>query len=135
MKLISVKSYKLSNILGKKKSIVFLMMVILVNSFTLIIVDSSVLSFLCIALIAISMAVMEPMIIDIKNKSIVSKNRATILSIYSMIGSIISAAIKPVIGFSSNTSLGNGLIICASISLVSIILIGYFIKITDNKYK
>lgn len=135
MKLISVKSYKLSNILGQKKSIVFLMMVILVNSFTLIIVDSSVLSFLCIALIAISMAVMEPMIIDIKNKSIVSKNRATILSIYSMIGSIISAAINLVIGFSSNTSLGNGLIICASISLVSIILIGYFIKITDNKYK
>lgn len=135
MKLISVKSYKLSNILGQKKSIVFLIIVILVNSFILIIVDSPVLSFLCIALIAISMAVMEPMIIDIKNKSIISKNRATILSIYSMIGSIISAAINPVIGFASNSSLENGLTICSLIAMTSIVLVGYYIKTQDNEYK
>ncbi|MCR1950845.1 MFS transporter [Clostridium sp. DSM 100503] len=135
MKLISVKSYKLSNILGQKKSIVFLIIVILVNSFILIIVDSPVLSFLCIALIAISMAVMEPMIIDIKNKSIISKNRATILSIYSMIGSIISASINPVIGFASNSSLENGLTICSLIAMTSIVLVGYYIKTQDNEYK
>ncbi|MDI9216566.1 MFS transporter [Clostridium tertium] len=135
MKLISLKSYKLSNILGQKKSIVFLIIVILVNSFILIIVDSPVLSFLCIALIAISMAVMEPMIIDIKNKSIISKNRATILSIYSMIGSIISASINPVIGFASNSSLENGLTICSLISYDSIVLVGYYIKTQDNEYK
>ncbi|WP_195430531.1 MFS transporter [Clostridium sp. D46t1_190503_E9] len=135
MKLISLKSYKLSNILGQKKSIVFLIIVILVNSFILIIVDSPVLSFLCIALIAISMAVMEPMIIDIKNKSIISKNRATILSIYSMIGSIISASINPVIGFASNSSLENGLTICSLIAMTSIVLVGYYIKTQDNEYK
>ncbi|WP_243242044.1 hypothetical protein [Clostridium sp. 1001275B_160808_H3] len=78
---------------------------------------------------------MEPMIIDIKNKSIISKNRATILSIYSMIGSIISASINPVIGFASNSSLENGLTICSLIAMTSIVLVGYYIKTQDNEYK
>lgn len=131
MKLISIKSYKLSNMIGQKKSIILLVTLILINASILIIISNRILSFLCIALISICMAVAEPMIIDIKNKSIFSRNRATILSIYSMIGSIISAAINPLIGVVSNSSLENGLVICALISLASIILIGYFIKITN----
>ncbi|MDZ5001567.1 MFS transporter, partial [Clostridium perfringens] len=110
------------------KSISVLMICILLSSSTLIAISNPVISFICIATISTSMALMEPMVIDIKNKSIFSGNRATILSIYSMLGSIISAVINPIIGFASNSSLENGLIICSLISLVSIILIRYFIK-------
>ncbi|WP_411168292.1 MFS transporter [Clostridium sp. MB05] len=133
MKLISVKSYKLSNKLGQNKSISVLMICILLSSSTLIAISNPVISFICIATISTSMALMEPMVIDIKNKSIFSGNRATILSIYSMLGSIISAVINPIIGFASNSSLENGLIICSLISLVSIILIRYFIKTFNEK--
>jgi MFS family permease len=133
MKLISVKSYKLSNKLGQNKSISLLMICILLSSSTLIAISNPVISFMCIATISTSMALMEPMVIDIKNKSIFSGNRATILSIYSMLGSIISAFINPIIGFASNSSLENGLIICSLISLVSIILMRYFIRVSKEK--
>ncbi|GAA0085790.1 hypothetical protein UT300007_22290 [Clostridium sp. CTA-7] len=133
MRLISVKSYKLSNKLGQNKSINFLMGLIFLACLFLIFIDSPIGSVLCIGIAATSMALIEPMGVDIKNKSISSENRATILSIYSMLGSIISAVINPIIGFASNSSLENGLIICSLISLVSIILMRYFIRVSKEK--
>ncbi|GAA0759972.1 MFS transporter [Clostridium sartagoforme] len=129
MKLISVKSYKLSNMIGQIKSINMLMIAVFISSSILIIISNAILSFLCVSVISIGMAIMEPMIIDIKNKSISSGNRATILSIYSMIESITSSIINPIIGFVSNSALENGLITCSLISLAAIILIRYFRKI------
>lgn len=133
MRLISVNSYKLSSKLGQNKSINFLMRLIFLACLLLIFIDSSIGSVLCIGITATSMALIEPMGVDIKNKSISSENRATILSIYSMLGSIISAVINPIIGFASDSSLENGLIICSLISLVSIILMRYFIIISEEK--
>lgn len=129
MKLISVKSYKLSNMIGQIKSINMLTIAVFISSSILIIISNAILSFLCVSVISIGMAIMEPMIIDIKNKSISSGNRATILSIYSMIESITSSIINPIIGFVSNSALENGLIACSLISLAAIILIRYFRKI------
>lgn len=129
MKLISVKSYKLSNMIGQIKSINMLTIAVFISSSILIIISNAILSFLCVSVISIGMAIMEPMIIDIKNKSISSGNRATILSIYSMIESITSSIINPIIGFVSNSALENGLITCSLISLAAIILIRYFRKI------
>ena len=128
MKLISVKSYKLSNMIGQIKSINMLTIAVFISSSILIIISNAILSFLCVSVISIGMAIMEPMIIDIKNKSISSGNRATILSIYSMIESITSSIINPIIGFISNSALENGLITCSLISLAAIILIRYFRK-------
>ncbi|EOR25543.1 major facilitator superfamily protein [Clostridium sartagoforme AAU1] len=129
MKLISVKSYKLSNMIGQIKSINMLTIAVFISSSILIIISNAILSFLFVSVISIGMAIMEPMIIDIKNKSISSGNRATILSIYSMIESITSSIINPIIGFVSNSALENGLIACSLISLAAIILIRYFRKI------
>jgi MFS family permease len=129
MKLISVKSYKLSNMIGQIKSINMLTIAVFISSSILIIISNAILSFLCVSVISIGMAIMEPMIIDIKNRSISSGNRATILSIYSMIESITSSIINPIIGFVSNSALENGLITCSLISLAAIILIRYFRKI------
>lgn len=129
MKLISVKSYKLSNMIGQIKSINMLTIAVFISSSILIIISNAILSFLCVSVISIGMAIMEPMIIDIKNKSISLGNRATILSIYSMIESITSSIINPIIGFVSNSALENGLITCSLISLAAIILIRYFRKI------
>lgn len=98
-------------------------MLILVSSFALIFIRNGFLSFTCIALIATSMAFIEPIFMDIKNKSIKNVDRATLLSIYSMFGSVISAVANPVIGFAANYSLEGGLIVCCIISLISIIFI------------
>ncbi len=123
IKLISIKSYKITNRIGQKNTIKLFVMLILVSSFALIFIRNGFLSFTCIALIATSMAFIEPIFMDIKNKSIKNVDRATLLSIYSMFGSVISAVVNPVIGFAANYSLEGGLIVCCIISLISMIFI------------
>lgn len=124
IKLISIKSYKITNKIGQKTTIKLFIMVIFISSFALIFIRKGFLAFTGIALIATSMAFIEPIFMDIKNKSIETVDRATLLSIYSMLGSIISAVINPVIGFAANYSLEGSLIVCSIISLISMIFIG-----------
>lgn len=124
IKLISIKSYKITNKIGQKTTIKLFIMVIFISSFALIFIRKGFLAFTGIALIATSMAFVEPIFMDIKNKSIETVDRATLLSIYSMLGSIISAVINPVIGFAANYSLEGALIVCSIISLISMIFIG-----------
>lgn len=127
--LLSVKSYKLTSRLGQRRSILLLECIILISSFTLIFTRSSILAFMGIALISVSINFISPIFLDIENKSITSMDRATALSIYSMIGSIISAGINPIIGVASNYSLEIGLIICCVIGFISIILISIYVNI------
>ena len=61
----------------------------------------------------------SPIALDIKNKSII-KNRATILSIYSMLGSIISAFINIIIGFYADIYLKYAFIACFFIISIGI---------------
>ncbi|MGG7214229.1 MFS transporter [Clostridium nigeriense] len=124
--LLSVKSYKITNKLGQIKSIMLLLVIILISSFILIFTNNFIIAFSGIALISTSMDFISPISLDIENKSITSIDRATVLSIYSMIGSVISAGINPIIGVASNYSLEMGLIICCVIGFISIILISIY---------
>lgn len=124
--LFSVKSYKITNKLGQIKSIIILLVIILISSFILIFTNNFIITFSGIALISTSMAFISPISLDVENKSITSIDRATVLSIYSMIGSVISAGINPIIGVASNYSLEMGLIICCVIGFISIILISIY---------
>lgn len=121
IKLISIKSYKITNRIGQKTTIKMFIMIILISSFALIFIRNGFLAITAIALIAASMAFIEPIFMDIKNKSIKTVDRATLLSIYSMFGCVISAVINPVIGFAANYSLELGLIVCCIISFISVI--------------
>lgn len=123
IKLISIKSYKLTNRIGQKRSIILFVTIILISSFALIFTRNGFWAFTGITLISTSMAFIEPISMDIKNKSITSLDRATILSLYSMFGSIISATINPIIGYASNYSLEAGLIVCCMIGSISMILV------------
>lgn len=121
--LFSVKSYKITNKLGQMKSILLLLVIILISSFILIFTNNFIIAFSGIALISTSMDFISPISLDIENNSITSIDRATVLSIYSMIGSIVSAAINPIIGFASSYSLEVGLVTCSILCLISILLI------------
>lgn len=123
VKLVSIKSYKITNKIGQKTTIKFFVMLILISSFALIFIRNGFLAIISIALIATSMAFIEPIFMDIKNKSIKTVDRATLLSIYSMVGSVVAAVINPVIGFAANYSLEGGLIACSIISVISVIFI------------
>lgn len=120
--LISVKSYKLTNKIGQKSSIKLFIIIIALSSFSLIFIKNGFLAFIGIALISTSRSFIEPIFMDIKNKSIQSIDRATLLSIYSMFQSIVASIVNPLIGVTSNYSLELGLIVCSIISFVSLIL-------------
>ena len=122
--LISIKSYKITNKIGQKTTIKLFIMIIFISSFSLIFIRNGFLAITTIALIETSSSFIVPIFADIQNKSIKTVDRATLLSIYSMLGSIISAVINPVIGFAANYSLEGALIVCSLISLISMIFIG-----------
>ena len=88
-----------------------LVILITISSGTLIFVSNKLMSILIIGIISFSMALMEPIAMDIKNNTIAAHDRATILSIYSMLGSIIAATINPIIGVAAEVSLEMGLVI------------------------
>ena len=117
----------IKSILKKRSMLIFIISMalisILISSVVLIFTSNPLLAISGIAIITTSMSFLEPISMDIKNKSILSSNRATILSIYSMIGSLVSASINPIIGLASNFSIECGLFTCTIICLISIILL------------
>lgn len=121
--LISVKSYKITKQIGQRKSILLFMIFILISLLSLVFIKNPILAFISIAIISTSIGFIEPIFMDIQNKSIKIADRATILSIYSIIGSIVSAIVSPIIGSASNASLDIGIFTCFIITLIAIILI------------
>ena len=63
--------------------------------------------------ISLSDALFTPIVMEIENKSVTTGERATILSIYSVIGSVVSAAINPLIGLVADYSLGTSFLLCS----------------------
>lgn len=121
-RLCSVKSYRLSNKFGMIRSIGSLYLIITISCIFLIFTANPMLSVLCIILISVSMSLVEPMFVDIENKSIETSDRATILSIYAMIGEISVAIINPVIGKAADISIMASFKVCAIISILVCIL-------------
>lgn len=121
--LISVKSYKITNKIGQRKAILLFMICILISLLSLVLINNPIMAFISIASISTSIGFIKPIFMDIQNKSIKIDDRAIILSIYSIIGSVVSAIISPIIGSASNASLDIGIFTCFIITLIAIILI------------
>lgn len=112
----SAKSYMLSDRLGKNNSIGFLLLAVLVGCGGLIFNADKILSVLLIMLVAGSMSLIEPIYIEIQNRAIFTSDRATLLSIYAMIGNVIAALINPVIGKAADFSVQAAFMVCVIIS-------------------
>jgi MFS family permease len=123
VRLASAKSYKISNKFGKVRSIQVLFILITISCGILIFTTNPIFSVLCIVFISISMSLVEPMYVDIQNKSIYTGDRATILSIYAMIGDVLAAVINPAIGRAADISVINAFIVCVIISILACILL------------
>lgn len=123
VRLVSAKSYKISNKFGKVRSIQSLFILITISCGILIFTTNPIFSVLCIMFISISMSLVEPMYVDIQNKSIYTGDRATILSIYAMIGDVLAAVINPSIGRAADISVINAFIVCVIISILACILL------------
>jgi MFS family permease len=133
VRLVCAKSYRLSNKFGMRRSIYSLYIIMTINCIFLIFTSNPILSIVCIILISVSMSLVEPMFMDIENKSITTGDRATILSIYAMVGDVSAALVNPVIGKAADVSLIASFKVCAIIGILICIL--FLIYSNNEKLK
>lgn len=117
--MLSCKTYILSEKFGQNKILKFMINTMLICVATLIFTRNIFISIIAICILSGLISMVSPIALDIKNKSII-KNRATILSIYSMIGSIVSALINIIIGFYADIYLKYAFISCFFIMTIGI---------------
>jgi MFS family permease len=129
--MVSAKSYKFSERFGQKRILIILQILITISIFALVNTNSAFFSILFIAIIEFSYAICIPFHSDIENKSIVTSNRATMLSIYAMITDLTSAGVNVIIGKISDISLSYGFAICGIVASISTILLLVYYKSKD----
>lgn len=128
--LLSAKACKFTVKFGQKKTAKILLTNIFVSCIILAYTINPIISVFAIAVIQGSFAITRPIILDIENKSISSENRATVLSIYAMIGDIISSMVNLSIGRFADLSLKTAFHACSIISAIACVLIWIYF----NKY-
>lgn len=123
--------YKVTKKYGQRKTLFMLFILIIINIVILIFTTYWLVTIMGIIVIQSSTAMAIPIMIDIENKSI-DKNRATMLSIYSMASSIIASIINIFIGKYADISVEKSLVFsCILISIACVILLIYY-KIDDK---
>ncbi|MCY6371654.1 MFS transporter [Clostridium ganghwense] len=126
VRLSSAKAYKLSSKLGKNRSIEVLYIIIVISCSLLIVTTNPIFSILFITFIAGSMALINPIVLEIQNKSINTGDRATILSIYAIIGDIVAVSINPLIGKAADVSVETAFKICVIICICAYALLFFY---------
>ncbi len=135
VRLFSVKAKSLTNRWGDAATILFFGMIVLVSSLVLIVTSLASLSVLAILLISVSLAMMGPVEMDLKNKAIHSSNRATILSIYSMVASLIGVGGNLIIGKAADHSVESGFVVCALMGAAAVLLMFRYKSMQKNMEK
>ena len=133
--LITGKSYYFKRILGERKYINILYLIILVATLILWRTTSAVVSVISVMSISLSDALFAPIVMEIENKSVTTGERATILSIYSVIGSVVCAAINPLIGLVADYSLVTSFLLCSMLCVIAFIAMNCYLVKEDSKMK
>ena len=133
--LITGKSYYFKRILGERKYINILYLIILVATLILWRTTSAVVSVISVMSISLSDALFAPIVMEIENKSVTTGDRATVLSIYSVIGSVVSAVINPLIGLGADYSLRTSFLLCSMLCVIAFIAMNCYLVKEDSKMK
>lgn len=127
MGLISAKGYKISKKIGHTKSIRLIYISLSLTCILLALTSNPFLTIFLMAIVSLSRGLLEPMVMTIQNNSIKTNNRAVMLSLYSMVGSIVSSGINPLIGISADRSLETSFLFCGLLGVIATIL-HFFLK-------
>ncbi|MGL4760970.1 MAG: MFS transporter [Sarcina sp.] len=134
--MLSAKTYAITKKLGQIKTILLFVLAIIFSVIILTITHSAILSIIFSVIIQISLSMLMPILMDVQNRSIkeTSQNRATILSIYSMLGCVIGMIINLLIGLGSDNSVKISFEICLIILVIAFLFIVFYI-LNSNKIK
>ncbi|MCR2044089.1 MFS transporter [Anaerosalibacter massiliensis] len=124
--LLSAKAYKMNQKIGTKKLYIILIGMIIVANILLIYIRNWILVIIIIFMIEGAFAITQPLTNTIQNESIATLDRATILSVYAMIGDIVGGFSNLIIGKVSDISLEKSIGVCAVLNMLALILILFF---------
>lgn len=127
-RLMSVKASVISKRIGNINAISLLVSLIIGSCLLLVLTTNPLFSITCVIIIALSMSVIGPIELDVKNKFIEGCDRATLLSMYSMVGGLIASVGNIIVGKAADQSLQHGLLICVFMSIVSFVLLRIYSK-------
>lgn len=119
VRLSSAKAHSLSDRFGKRWTMQSLFALSMACCILLAFTTNPVVSVLMVILLGGAVAVLNPIALDIQNQAIEVADRATILSVYAMVGDLVSALINPVIGKSADISIQAAFGTCAVICLIA----------------
>lgn len=125
---IAIRAHKIKKQVGEKKLLNGAL--ILVITCNLILIMSNI-SFVTVALIFViegAFALTQPITETIKNESVVTENRATILSAYAMVANIVASIINIIISAASRISLEGALIFCLIINIFALIPMKFYLR-------
>lgn len=131
--LLSSRSFILTNRFGEKKTVQGLLTILLSCCILLIFTSNPVISILLIAALQGSFSTMQPVIMNIENRTVSTCNRATVLSMYAMIGDIASSIANLSIGKSADYSAATAFITCSIIAAAGAILAVVYFGIYNFK--
>lgn len=132
---IAIKADKVKVKFGEKKLLKGALVIVIFCNLFLIRSNIAFLTIILIFLIEGAFALTGPITETIKNESITSRNRATILSIYAMISNIVASLINVIISATTAISIEVGLISCLILNLGAMIPLGFYLKNNDKKNK
>lgn len=127
MGLVSAKSHKISKKIGHIKSIRLIYILLSLTCILLALTRNPFVTIFLMAIVSLSQGLLEPLVMTIQNNSIKTNNRAVMLSLYSMFGSLVSSAINPLIGISADSSLESAFLFCGLLGVIATIL-HFFLK-------
>lgn len=123
---IAIRAHVVKKRIGRNKTYIVALILIIIANAMLIVTNISYITIVLIFIIEGSFAITQPLTETIKNASIDSINRATILSAYAMIGNIVAAVCNIIIGFFAKISLNSALVTCVILNCI-VFLIGYIL--------
>jgi len=132
-RLLSVKASSVSRRLGNHRAMGLFIILIVLSCTMLLMTTHPILSITSVAVIAIAISLIGPIELDIKNKNIEGSDRATILSIYSMLGGLLASLGNVLVGKAANESVQLGFLICIGMSLLSYILLRLYAHMAKQR--
>lgn len=125
--MLSFKTHVISKKFGQNKTLKTMVSIMLLCVLALVFTNNILISIISICSLSGLISMIYPIVLDIKNKSI-SKNRATILSVYSMIGSLFSTFINISIGFCADMYLKYAFLACFTIMGIGVFGVYLYMK-------
>lgn len=123
VRLSSAKAYKFSTKLGKNRSIQILCAFITISCIILVFTSNYILTIFSIIPMCGSSAIISPIVLDIENKSIITGDRATLLSIYAMCGDLVGSGVNVIVGKTADISVSSAFTACVVMCVCAYVLL------------